>query len=173
MASSRSTSPSGNESVPVKDLTEYEEQLIEVLNIDKDSTRFKGPASSTKKAYQRYLKSLDALAKIKPWTHSPIKPPTKADITGLYVGTTQYNNWNKVFDPISSYRDLANWLLEEDGSECPSDTEVWQRKKPTCTLKDLEDWVAAKKKGKAKANPTAAGGAARSHKKKLKSKPAT
>jgi hypothetical protein len=81
------------------------------------------------------------------------KKPTEKSITDIFIGKSQWFNWNKVFIKVKPYDDMVKWLNEADDS--PDDKDVWKSELDDYTLENLKSWVnnggKLDNKGKAKA----------------------
>ena len=85
------------------------------------------------------------------------KKPTEKSITDIFIGKSQWFNWNKVFIKVKPNDDMVKGLNEADNSL--NDKEVWKCELDDYGLKNLKLWVnnggklvdKGKGKGKAKA----------------------
>ena len=94
------------------------------------------------------------------------KKPTEKSITDIFIGKSQWFNWNKVFNKVKPYDDMVKWLNGADNSL--NDKDVWKGDLDDYTLENLKTWVdnggKMVNKGKAKAS----GGEDKKKKKKKK-----
>jgi hypothetical protein len=123
----------------------------------------KVPGKSLCDFWERYQAGLAAIVK-----SSKIKKKlTKKSITNIFIGKSQWFNWNKVFVKVKPYDDMVKWLNEADDSL--NDKEVWKSELDDYSLENLKLWVnnggKLIDKGKAKAK---AGGEEDKKKKKKK-----
>ena len=67
------------------------------------------------------------------------KKPTEKSITDIFIGKSQWFNWNKVFFKVKPYDDMVKWQNEADDSL--DDKEVWKGEVGDYTLENLKLWV--------------------------------
>ena len=129
-------------------LTAHELDLIEELDIPLRLTR-QVPGRSLRDFWERYQAGLAAIAK----SSKMKKKPTEKSITDIFIGKSQWFNWNKIFIKVKPYDNMVKWLNEADDSL--SDKEVWKGEVDDYTLESLKLWVnnggKLVDKGKAKA----------------------
>ena len=81
------------------------------------------------------------------------KKPTEKSITDIFIGKSQWFNWNKVFFKVKPYDDMIKWLNGDDDSL--DDKEVWKCDFDDYTLENLKSRLSnggkLVDKGKAKA----------------------
>ena len=82
------------------------------------------------------------------------KKPTEKSITDIFIGKSQWFNWNKVFIKVKPYDDMVKWLNGAEDSL--SDMDVWKGELDDYSLDNLKMWVdnggrLVNNKGKAKA----------------------
>jgi hypothetical protein len=137
------------ESSPRNPFTARELELIEELDIPIRLTR-QVPGKSLRDFWERYQAGLAAITK----SSKMKKKPTEKSITDIFIGKSQWFNWNKVFVKVKPYNDMVKWLNEADDSL--DDKEVWKCEFDDYTLENLKSWVnnggKLVDKGKAKAS---------------------
>ena len=117
-----------------KPLTPHELELIQELDIPMRLTR-DFPGKSLRDFWERYQAGLAAIAKR---TKMKTKP-TEKTITEIFIGKSQWFNWNKVFIKVRQYDDMVKWLnMAEDSL---NDVDVWKCKLDDYTLENLRMWV--------------------------------
>jgi hypothetical protein len=128
--------------------TARELELIEELEIPRRLTR-QVPGKSLRDSWERYQAGLAAIAK----SSKMKKKPTEKSITDIFIGKSQWFNWNKVFIKVKPYDDMIKWLNGDDDSL--DDKEVWKCDFADYTLENLKSWLSnggkLVDKGKAKA----------------------
>jgi hypothetical protein len=139
----------GEESSSIRNpFTSNEIELIEELDIPTRLTR-QVPGKSLRDFWERYQAGLAAITK----SSKMKKKPTEKSITDIFIGKSQWFNWNKVFIKVKPYDDMVKWLNEADDS--PDDKDVWKSELDDYTLENLKSWVnnggKLDNKGKAKA----------------------
>jgi hypothetical protein len=131
-----------------KPLTAHELDLIQALDIPMRLTR-QVPGKSLRDFWERYQAGLAAIAK----STKMQKKPTEKSITDIFIGKSQWFNWNKVFIKVKSYDNMIKWLNRDDDSL--DDLDVWKGELDDYTLENLKTWVdnggRLINKGKAKA----------------------
>ena len=129
--------------------TAFELELIEELEIPRRLTR-QVPGRSLRDSWERYQAGLAAIAK----SSKMKKKPTEKSITDIFIGKSQWFNWNKVFIKVKPYNDMIKWLNEDDDSL--DDKEVWKCDFDDYTLENLKLWLSnggkLVDKGKAKSS---------------------
>lgn len=146
---SESVSTTADEESPSRNpFTARELELIEELEIPKRLTR-QVPGKSLRDSWERYQAGLAAIAK----SSKMKKKPTEKSITDIFIGKSQWFNWNRVFIKVKPYDDMIKWLNEDDDSL--DDKEVWKCDFDDYTLENLKSWLSnggkLVDKGKAKA----------------------
>jgi hypothetical protein len=139
------------------------------------------PGKSLRDFWERYQAGLAAITK----SSKMQKKPTEKSITDIFIGKSQWfnwnkvfiifigksqwSNWNKVFIKVKPYDDMVKWLSRAEDS--PNDVDVWKGELDDYTLENLKMWMEnggkLVNKGKAKA-----GGEEEKKKKKKKKKEA-
>ena len=146
-----------------KPFTAHELELIEALDIPMRLTR-EVPGKSLRDFWERYQAGLAAISKR---TKLQTKP-TEQTITNIFIGKSQWFNWNKVFIKVKTYNDMIKWLNRDENSK--GDVDVWKCELDDYNLENLKMWLdnggklVDKGKGKGKA------GAEEDKKKKKKKK---
>ena len=147
---SQSVSTAIEESSSIRNpLTARELELIEELDIPMRLTR-QVPGKSLRDFWERYQAGLAAIAK----SSKMKKKPTEKSITDIFIGKSQWFNWNKVFIKVKPYDNMIKWL--NNANDSLDDKEVWKGEIDDYTLEDLKLWVnnggKLVDKGKAKAS---------------------
>jgi hypothetical protein len=128
--------------------TARELELIEELEIPMHLTR-QVPGKSLRDFWQRYQAGLAAITK----SSKMKKKPTEKSVTDIFIGKSQWFNWNKVFIKVKPYDNMVKWL--NDANDSLDDKEVWKCEFDDYTLENLKLWVKnggkLVEKGKAKA----------------------
>ena len=68
-----------------------------------------------------------------------LKKPTEKSITDIFIGKSQWFNWNKVFIKVKPYNNMVKWLNGDDDSL--NDADVWKCELEDYTLENLKMWV--------------------------------
>jgi hypothetical protein len=108
------------------------------------------PGKSLRDFWDRYQAGLEALSKR---SQMP-KKPTEKTVTDIFIGKSQWFNWNKVFIKVKRYDNMVKWLNRADDSL--DDVDVWKGELDDYTLENLKTWLdnggrlVNKGKGKAK-----------------------
>src|SRR6202789_2121821 len=139
----------GEESSSIRNpFTSNEIELIEELDIPTRLTR-QVPGKSLRDSWERYQAGLAAIAK----SSKMKKKPTEKSVTDIFIGKSQWFNWNKVFFKVKPYDDMIKWLNGDDDSL--DDKEVWKCDFDDYTLENLKSRLSnggkLVDKGKAKA----------------------
>jgi hypothetical protein len=130
--------------------TPHELELIAELDIPTRLTR-QVPGRSLRDFWDRYQAGLAAITK----SSKMKKKPTGKSITDIFIGKSQWFNWNKVFIKVKQYDDMVKWLNGAD--DALDDKDVWKGEVEDYTLETLKLWLdnggklVDKGKGKAKA----------------------
>lgn len=116
-------------------------ELIALLNIPEHLTREHSKALGLRQYYARYKAGLEAQQtlneKIEAGTW-PGKRPTGINVIELFASkSTWFANVVPAFSDINNFPVLKEWL--EGGVGCPTDTEVWGKRKATYTFADIKD----------------------------------
>jgi hypothetical protein len=132
-----------------KPFTANELQLIQDLDIPMHLTR-QVLGKSLHDFWERYQAGLAAIAKSTKMT----KKPTEKCITDIFIGKSQWFNWNRVFIRVKPYDGMVKWLNRAEDS--PDDIDVWKCELTDYTLENLKTWMdnggRLVNKGKAKAD---------------------
>ena len=82
--------------------------------------------------------------------------PTEKSVTDIFIGKSQWFNWNKVFIKVKQYSDMMKWLNQDEDSL--GDVDVWKCELDDYNFKNLKMWLdnggklIDKRKGKADAD---------------------
>jgi len=117
-----------------KPLTAHELELISQLDIPMRLTH-EFPRKSLHDFWERYQAGLEAIAK----RNKIQNKPTKKSITDIFIGKSQWFNWNKVFVKVKRYDDMVKWLNRDEDS--PNNIDVWKIELDNYTLENLKMWV--------------------------------
>jgi hypothetical protein len=117
-----------------KPLTAHERELIDELDIPMRLTR-EVPAKSLRDFWERYQAGLAAISK----RNKMQNKPTEKSITDIFIGKSQWFNWNKVFIKVRRYDDMVKWL--NGGEDSPDDKDVWKGELDDYTLMNLKTWL--------------------------------
>ncbi len=117
-----------------KPLTAHELKLIDELDIPMRLTR-EVPAKSLREFWERYQAALAAISKRSKMRNKP----TEKSITDIFIGKSQWFNWNKVFVKVRRYDNMVKWL--NGGEDSPDDKDVWKGELDDYTLKNLKTWL--------------------------------
>ena len=67
------------------------------------------------------------------------KKPTEKTITDIFIGKSQWFNWNKVFIKVKSYDNMVKWLNRAD--DALDDKETWKGELDDYALVNLKTWL--------------------------------
>ena len=65
--------------------------------------------------------------------------PTEKTITDIFIGKSQWFNWNKVFIKVKKYNDMIQWLNRDEDSK--ADVDVWKCELDDYNLENLKTWL--------------------------------
>lgn len=108
--------------------------LIKRLEIPINLTR-QTPGKTLHDFWARYQAGLAAINK----STTLQKKPTNKTITDIFIGSSQWFNWNKVFIKVKTHGDMVKWLNEAD--DAPSAVDVWKVEQDEYTLENLKAWL--------------------------------
>ena len=117
-----------------KPLTAHELQLIQDLDIPMRLTR-QVQGKSLCDSWERYQAGLAAIAK----SAKMQKKPTEKSITDIFIGKSQWFNWNKIFVKVKPYDSMVKWLNRDE--DALDDMDVWKGELQDYTLENLKTWV--------------------------------
>ena len=117
-----------------KPLTAFECDLIDELDIPMHLT-CEVPAKSLCDIWERYQAGLAAISK----RTKMQKRPTEKSVTDIFIGKSQWFNWNKVFIKVKRYDNMVKWL--NGGEESPNSIDVWKGELDDYTLQNLKTWL--------------------------------
>jgi hypothetical protein len=93
------------------------------------------PGKSLRDFWERYQAGLAAISKR---TKMQTKP-TEKSITDIFIGKSQWFNWNKVFLKVKPYNDMVKWLNGAEDSL--DDVDVWKCELDDYNLENLKMWL--------------------------------
>jgi hypothetical protein len=117
-----------------KPFTTLELELIKALDIPMRLTR-EVPEKSLRDFWARYQAGLAAISKR---TKMQTKP-TEKSVTDIFIGKSQWFNWNKVFIKVKQYSNMIKWLNRDEESH--DDVDVWKCELDDYTLENLKTWL--------------------------------
>src|SRR6202789_1573626 len=125
----------GEESSSIRNpFTSNEIKLIEELDIPTRLTR-QVPGKSLRNFWERYQAELAAITK----SSKMKKKPTEKSITDIFIGKSQWFNWNKIFVKVKPYDSMVKWLNRDE--DALDDVDVWKGELQDYTLENLKTWV--------------------------------
>jgi hypothetical protein len=93
------------------------------------------PGKSLRDFWERYQAGLAAISKRTKMQNKP----TEKSVTDIFIGKSQWFNWNKVFIRVKTYGDMVKWLDRADDS--PDDINVWKGELDDYTFENLKTWL--------------------------------
>jgi len=117
-----------------KPLTARERELIDELDIPMRLTR-EVPAKTLCDFWERYQAALAAISKRTKLRNKA----TEKSITDIFIGKSQWFNWNKVFIKVRRYDNMVKWLNR--GEDSPDDIDVWKGERDDYNLENLKMWL--------------------------------
>lgn len=118
--------------------------LITTLAIDPKLTdRYVG--CEIRRGYKKYVAccaAIDRWRQMKEDGDFPVKDVTKATITELFFGRSNWYNIDSTFNSVTNYPDMHNWLTRNTNI---SDADVWGVSKSNYSMKDLRVWFKEQK----------------------------
>jgi hypothetical protein len=117
-----------------KPLTSRERELIDELDIPMRLTR-EVPAKTLRDFWERYQAALAAISKRTKLRNKA----TEKSITDIFIGKSQWFNWNKVFIKVRRYDNMVKWL--NGGEDSPDDIDVWKGERYDYNLENLKMWL--------------------------------
>ena len=93
------------------------------------------PGKSLHDFWERYQAGLAAISKR---TKMQTKP-TEKSVTDIFIGKSQWFNWNKVFIKVKQYSDMMKWLNQDEDSL--GDVDVWKCELDDYNFENLKTWL--------------------------------
>lgn len=149
-------------------LTEYQLQVVEILEIDLSVFTNKASTPNLFELWKRYNVIHDARSKLSEsslvW--GEVTRPATTGLTEFFISKSQWHKWASIFEKVAKFEDMVNWLNEDQ--DAMETSELWdldvEKKDVQYTLGDLKTWAdgqaqesekQASKKGKKAEKPKA------------------
>ena len=125
-------------------LSERQDEIMTILEMDKGLVGKKGSTSSLEVIWKRYIAITKAISDAgdTDWA-SGVKKPSSSEIISVYRGKSTYYEQSKVLQKVNSYPEMKEWL-ERTESDVTETTDFWGFYKAVYVVKDLEKWIANK-----------------------------
>ena len=93
------------------------------------------PGKSLHDFWVRYQAGLAAISK----RNKMQKKPTEKSITDIFIGKSQWFNWNRIFIKVKPYDNMIKWLNRDE--DALDDVEVWKGELDDYNLENLKTWL--------------------------------
>lgn len=128
-------------------LTEYQLQVVEILEIDLDVFVSKSSTPNLIELWKRYNAIRVARAKLSETSlvWGDVKRPATVTLTEFFISKSQWHKWVSAFEKIAKFEEMEKWLNEDHDALETSVLWDWdvEKKDTQFTMGDLKAWCDA------------------------------